>query len=197
MTTTEQPPTPTAPQPPKRHRARTFFYIVWGIIGAAILATVLAAVLSSGSNGTSGQPQTPAAAASSAPAAPSTAPAPAPVPDPQGKYTASADYVLANGIYDQNYLVAEVDLTNTGNVGEVVRVKAGWQLLGSPDITAVKTVHVPYGSTRVVRFHVPVGSISGSGSQVIDQVQSWQEAHMDRPYGDFHVKILRSYGPAH
>jgi hypothetical protein len=118
------------------------------------------------------------------------------VAQPDGKYQGSADYQLGSGVYDQNYLIANVDLTNTGNVGEVIRVKVGWQQEGFADITATKTVRLPFGASRTIHFHMPVGSIA-DGAVAIDRLQSWQTGHNDGQIGHFHVKILNTFGQVH
>ena len=116
--------------------------------------------------------------------------------DGKGSYQGSCDYLLANGIYDQNYLIGEIDLTNTGNVGIVVRTRITWPQEGTNPVTARKTAHLPYGARKVVRFKVPVGSID-QGATAIDLMQSWQERHNFADGCTYHVKVTSTYGQVH
>jgi hypothetical protein len=49
---------------------------------------------------------------------------------------------------------------------------------------------VPYGGTKVVRFHVPEGPFTGNGGTIINE----QTSHSNQQFGDFHVTITGSYG---
>lgn len=120
-----------------------------------------------------------------------------PTPNPSGTAKGSCDYTLSNNFSGtgNDHLIAEIDLTNTGNVGEVVKVTVKWPQEGYAPIRATKTVHSPYGaSDQVVRFHVPVPE---SGN-VINLLQSWEERH-NLPNNDCKYKtvIESTYGPAH
>lgn len=128
----------------------------------------------------------PAAAATTAPPPPT----PAPAPSPNGSYTGSCDYTLTSSLYGNDHLIGEVDLHNTGNIGTVVRVKITWPQEGYSPIAARKTVRTRAGATVAVRFHVPV---SNTGN-VIDQLQSWQLSHNDRPGCHYSATILRTFG---
>ena len=139
--------------------------------------------------------RTQAAASTTAPAAAATsaAPTPAPVPSPNGTFQGSCDYTLTNNIYGNDHLIGEVDLTNTGNIGTVVRVRITWPQEGYAPITARKTVRTKPGTTTPVRFHIPVSS---SGN-VINQLQSWQLSHNDRTGCTYDAKVVRTFGSAH
>ena len=199
MTTINEPPVvqQPPPQPPKRRRFRSKGWVITGSIAGGVL--ILAGVGLAASGGTTPTTNTNPAPAASAPASPSQ-PSPPPVPLANASVHGSgnADYVIPSGIYDPVLLTGEVDLTNTGNVGEVVRVRMHWERTGFPDITQTRTVRVPWGtSVKVVQFNKNMGSFSGAGSNIIDEVQSYQEAHPDQAYGDFTLKILRTFGPVH
>ena len=157
---------------------------------AAIIGVSVAAA---GSNPTTASaPKTtttqPAAPASTPPAEPA-------APDPKGTYTGSGDYILSPTLYGNSYLVGEVDMTNTGNIGLIVRVKFTWPQEGSPPIAAYKTIRVPYGQTRVARFHVSAGNVSNS--TVIDQLQAWQTGHNYQDGYTWTAKITGTFGEAH
>lgn len=133
---------------------------------------------------------TPGSSASSASPA-----APAPAPSPNGTYTGSGDYTLSPTLYGDNYLIGEVDVTNTGNVGIIARVKFTWPQEGYPPIVAHKTVRIRYGATKVVRFHVNVGNVSNSN--VIDLLQSWQSGHGYANGYHWTATIIGTYGATH
>ena len=157
--------------------------IVVGIIGAAMGAGKPAGV-----NASTTTPPAPAA----------TTPPPAAVPaapNPKGTYSGSCDYTLASGVYSNDHLVGEVDLTNTGNIGTVTKVRITWPQEGYAPITARKTVRLPAGQTIPVRFHVSAGSIGG-GSNVIDLLQSYQSSHNGTGC-TYHAAIISTYGSAH
>lgn len=89
-------------------------------------------------------------------------------------------------------------MNNTGNVGIQIRVKIEWPQEGFPPITRTKTREVPYGNHDYpVRFHVSAGSID-SGSNVIDNLQSWETGHND-PANDctYHETIVNYFGTPH
>ncbi len=110
----------------------------------------------------------------------------------------NADYLIPSGIYDPVLLTGEVDLTNTGNTGAIVRVRMHWERTGFPDITQTRTVRVPWGTgTKVVQFNKNMGSFSGAGGNIIDEIQSYQDAHQDKPYGNFTLKIVDTFGAVH
>jgi hypothetical protein len=186
---------PGAPTPPPRktHHLRTAIIAIAATLIAGIVALIAIGTATSGSTNGATVSAAPTATSPAAPAAATTQPAPTPSPD--GKFDWSGDYLLANGIYDPNYLIGEVDLHNTGNVGEIVRVKFSWPQEATPPITRSKTVHLPYGASKVIRFKVPVGSYD-QGAQAIDLLQSWQEHHNGEGYKAT-VTLLHTYGPAH
>jgi hypothetical protein len=83
--------------------------------------------------------------------------------------------VLSPSLYGNDYLVGEVTLHNTGNIGTVVRVRFTWPQEGMAPIVAHKMVRVPFGQSKTVRF--PCQRRHVSNSNVIDLLQSWQEHH--------------------
>jgi hypothetical protein len=156
-------------------------------IGIVLVALLGAACASQGSvteNRATGN----TLAAPNPPPTPSTAPAPAPSPD--GTYSGSCDYTLSNAIYGNDHLTGEVDLKNTGNIGTVNRVRISWPQEGYAPIVAHKTVRVPAGGSKVVRFHVPVASMGN----VITNLQSWQERHNFRDGCHYRTTIIDTFG---
>jgi hypothetical protein len=124
---------------------------------------------------------------------PTPSPAP-PAPNAKASYTlVAADYSIPSGIYQPVYLTGEIDVSNTGNVGIRVRCKLGWQELGSPDATMTITHKVPIGAQKRFIYKLNVGSFSGNGQTVINNIQSWQNGNSGQ-FGHDHCTILSTYG---
>lgn len=89
-------------------------------------------------------------------------PAPAPTPDPKGDITtgggfgAGCDVDLSSSLYGPNFLTAQVNAHNTGNIGIINRIRVSWPLQGFAPIVAFKTVRIRPGHTRQVEFNVQV-----------------------------------------
>jgi hypothetical protein len=154
--------------------------IVVGIIGAAVGTGKTVGVNASTTQAAAPVATTPPA------------PAPAAAPNPQGNYTGSCDYTLSSSLYGDDHLIGEVDLTNTGNIGTITRVRITWPQEGYAPITARKTAHVPAGQTIPVRFHIAVSS----QGNVINQLQSYQLSHNGTGC-TYHATITSTYGSVH
>jgi hypothetical protein len=184
------------PQPPQRrswvsrHKVLTVFGgLAGGVVALLILGIALAAI------GTGNQqPQANSLAASSAPAAPSSAPAPAPAPtaSPNGTVSGSCDVSLSDNFQSgQDYLTADIDVQNTGNVGEVIKVTVGWPQQGFNDIKKSKTVHVPFGATKTVHLNYP------ASTQQISNFQDVQLASSSNDVCHYRGDLVSTYGPVH
>ena len=68
----------------------------------------------------------------------------------------------------QDYLTARIDVANTGNVGESVKITAIWPQAGQAAITADNWVRLPYGAHRAVMFRIPAAPY---------QVEAFQASH--------------------
>ena len=114
-------------------------------------------------------------------------------PKPAGTASGSCNYTLSSTLSGPNYLIGEVDLSNTGNVGSVVRVRIGWPQEGSVDITKIKTVHLPYGA-----HNWPVHFKVLADDSVITNLQDWEEGH-GLPQNDcsYHTAIINTFGQTH
>jgi hypothetical protein len=184
----------TPPPQPAPRKAWIRRHPVWTTIIVLFAIGAIGSTLGGGGNGNPSHAATPASAggynpptppagptpASSAPATP--AAAPAPEPSPSGTADTSCDDDLGgSSIYDPVYLTGEVDVTNTGNIGIIVRVRMAWHQEAYPDVTVpAKTVRVKVGRTRPVRFRFYVGTFAGSTS-ALDLWQSWQDSHDGQP----------------
>ena len=193
---------PTPPYPPpydpprsarhvKTHRLRRVVLWTLGIIVAlAVALTIIGSLVPAQDTATATPAATPHHAASPAytPAAPSS-PAPA-APSPEAKGSGSFDYSLSDSLYGQDYVTAEVTVTNTGNVGEWVTIHAHWHQFAMAPITATRTVRLPVGTARDVRIKVPV-----STSQ-IDNLQTWEEHNNYGQDGGYRLTIPGTFGQA-
>lgn len=109
-------------------------------------------------------------------------------PDPNVRYDRSCDYLLGD-ISGAGYrFIARATLHNTGNVGVRVFVGASWVQVGSADVKRARTVRVPWHSSRVVNFTVPV-----SQGQ-IDQLQAGLDAG---PVCKVKALIADTFGAVH
>ncbi len=117
---------------------------------------------------------------------------PAPVPDPKGKVSGNCDMLLNSNFTSSvtGWLVADVEIRNSGNVGYVANAKAVWKQAGSAPIVKVKPVTVPYGRTKTAHFKVPIDQ---------NQVSAYQSApgYFDNRACSFTATIMRTVGPAH
>lgn len=186
MTYTPPPqwPAPPAQPPKKRHWLRNSSIIAGLLLLAGIFAAVAAG---SGSDGTS-TPRARAVPATSAAPSANAAAAPAASADPKGKaLLVAANYELGNSGMGPYTVVAEVDLTNTGNIGTVDRVTAKWPQLGLPPLRMTKTVHVAAGHSKAVRFSMPVSQ---------GQISALQDYQTSSPGDGYAYKatIISTYG---
>jgi hypothetical protein len=158
------------------------------VIVVITLIVIIAACASTGGDAK----QSVATAQSTSEQAPTTATeAEAVTPDPNGTDESTCDILLGTGLYDPNYVVADDEIKNTGNVGIVLRVVATWKQAGSGPIRMKKKVRVPYQGQKAVHF-------KRKASQ--EQISAFQSAPgYFSETGACSVKstILDSYGAAH
>jgi hypothetical protein len=176
---------------PRRHKILTAL----GVTAALITVTGVAGALAGGAGGHPVQAAQSQPSAATAPATPTAAAAaaPAPAPSPHGTYQGSCDYTLTSSLYGNDHLVGEIDLTNTGNTGVIVKTRITWPQEGALPVTARKTVRLPFGASKPVRFSVPVSNTSS----VIDLLQSWQERHGLRDGCTYHAAFTNTFGAVH
>jgi hypothetical protein len=176
----QPPPAPasTPPQPPGRRAPawKVLAFGRWGFLTIGLVVGILLGIAGSSQEEPSpgpvavGEGEADPAEPTESPAAPTpspTPPSPSPtppavvLPDPAVDFSFACDYVL--GDFTENprtgyRFIASAELTNTGNVGAVVKVVASWKQLGTDAVKAEKTVRIPYEGTMTVDFTKPVGS---------------------------------------
>lgn len=181
-----------APRP--RHKGRLLLACGGSGLAGLLVGLVIGLAVGGTTTGTTAGHASPAASAAPA-AAPSSAPAPAPspVPSPDATGTGSCDVSLSSSINGPNYLVSEVDVTNTGNVGAVIRVKVSWPQVGFAPIVKHKTVRVPFGQAAHVNLSVNANNYS---SDIIGNFQNYQLSHNGDPCS-YSLTIESTFGQAH
>jgi len=86
----------------------------------------------------------------------------------------------------QDYLTARIEVANTGNVGEAVKITAIWPQAGQAAITKDRWVRLSYGAHRTVTFRIPVAPY---------QVEAFQASH--GPGTSATAVIKKTFGEAH
>jgi hypothetical protein len=167
------------------------------IVTAALIAAAALAAAGCGSAARPAIAATPAAATpgpadtGSANCNSSGCPGDAPTPNPDGTYSGSCDVSLSDALYGQNYLTADVNLHNTGNVGTITRVRISWGQQGFAPITETRTVRVRDGASRTVHFHY-------AASQ--EQISRFQDVQLADSNGDgchYRATNTGTFGAAH
>jgi hypothetical protein len=136
---------PTGPPAPHkswvlRHKVASVLLSLGALVVILIVVGIIGAVAGRGKTADVHVNSTPPAAAPVV----TTPPAPAAAPNPQGNYNGSCDYTLGNSpATGTATLVGEVDLTNNGNIGTIVKVRMTWPQEGYPPITVRKTIPAP------------------------------------------------------
>lgn len=95
-------------------------------------------------------------------------------PDPQLQFANNCDYYLLDDDLDGYSFVASGTLTNTGNIGIIVRFKAEWKLLGSDPVTTAKTVRIKPGRDKDVQVSLP-----GTGEEIDAHQRADRECETD------------------
>jgi maltose-binding protein MalE len=126
------------------------------VVTFALLAVFASACASTA--GTTHQAKTSAAAQTSSTTTAAASTTSVAVPDPQGRVGGSCDLLL-NSDFGSNvsgWLVATVQVHNTGNIGIKTRAKAVWQQAGSAPIVKVKPLRVKVGRQKAAHFKIPI-----------------------------------------
>src|SRR6266542_3442979 len=196
------PPPDATPPPPRGGAPADFFRERWCflVIGLVVGGLIGAGIGAAGSG--KGSPAGPAVVAVSAPVSvpPGVTPEPtspspffSPIaePSPDASYSKSCDYLL--GDFSEHTatgfrFVAGAEITNDGNVGLVVDVKATFKQLGSNPIVLKKTARVGYNQTKQVGFTKEVGQ---------DEIDLIQAAQDQGDICDVVVTVTGTFGTVH
>lgn len=165
------------------------------IIGGAIALFVVGIVIGVGLGGSKPAPLTvtpPASRAAAVVAAPaSTSAAPVPTASPDGTYQGACDYTLGdNPAGDPGTAVAtgDIDTTNTGNIGETIKLTLTWPQQGFSPLSVTKTVKLAAGQESDVQFNHPLTSTE------VDNLQSWQLGHAGDSGCTYNGTIVSTFG---
>ena len=114
-------------------------------------------------------------------------------PKPDGKVGGSCDMLLNSNFSSAvtGWLVASVQVRNTGNIGIKVNAKAAWQQAGSASIVRVEPLRVRVGGRKSAHFRIPISQ---------NQVSAFQSApgyeNGNTPCG-IDATITGTFGKAH
>jgi hypothetical protein len=109
---------------------------------------------------------------------------------PDAEFTSSCDMLMPDDVLSGNYsLVGSAKVRNTGNVGIVVKVSARWDQVASDDIRDSKSVRVPRGKSRSVKFRVPATQ---------SQISEFQESpdYFNNGACKINVRVTDTFGKA-
>lgn len=89
-------------------------------------------------------------------------------PAPDASYKSNCEYLLGDFTTGpQGYrFVADAQVTNTGNIGVIVELRASWRQAGGASIKMTRRLKVPVDATR------EVGVVKRTTQDGIDQIQS-------------------------
>ena len=166
----------------------------WAAIGAVALVVIVVGISLAVGGGSKAKPVTRAASPATTTASPSTSSpeVAAASPQPDGTFQGACDYTLGDspstGTADA---IGDIDATNTGNVGIVVKLTITWPQEGYSPIKQVKTVRIGYGGEKDVQFHRPL-----TGTE-LDRLQSYQLGHGGSGDGcTYHGEMTGTFGAA-
>src|SRR6266516_5595341 len=136
-------PTPAPePQPaprkswPRRHPVWT---IIGSLAGLSIIIGIAAALAAPAPSGTQAATPTTSVPDYSG-ASPGTLPPAPPAANPKASGSGSCDVSLSDALYGQDYLTADVDVDNAGNIAQVVEVTVRWPQQGFAPIVRHRQV---------------------------------------------------------
>ncbi len=135
-------------------------------------------------------PSSPPVAASSQAAATSAPPAPTPVtPSPNGTYQGACNYTLGNNpVGGTAVATGDVQVSNTGNIGTIVKVKITWPQQGYAPLAMTKKIRLAAGASQDVQFHMPLTN------DQINNLQNWQTGHNYQDGCTYKSTIMSTFG---
>jgi hypothetical protein len=179
---------------PRRHKIITTLGALGALIVIVTVASALAGSPASTPNTTSAASPSASPSAATPVATTAPAPAPAPVPSPNAKGRGSCDVSLSSSIDGTSYLVSVVDITNTGNIGQMIRVRVAWPQVGFAPIVQHKLIRVPFGKTVHANLHV---AADPNGADIIGNFQTYQLSHLNGDPCDYTLTEVSTFGAAH
>jgi hypothetical protein len=121
---------------------------------------------------------------------------PAPVvPSPNATGSGQCDTSLSPSLNGPNYLVASVQVTNTGNIGEVTRVKVAWPQEGFPSIVRHTDVRLNEGASTTVNLRV--SSADYPSQDIIGNFQNVQLNDAGNDPCNYSLGVQSTFGTAH
>lgn len=112
-------------------------------------------------------------------------------PSPNGTYQGSCAYTLGNNPAGGTAVATgDVQVTNTGNIGTVVRVKITWPQQGYAPLAMTKRIRLAAGGSQDVQFHRPLTY------DQISNLQNWQTGHNYQDGCTYKATIMSTFGQA-
>lgn len=110
-------------------------------------------------------------------------------PSPNGTYQGACDYTLGdNPVGGTAVATGDVSVTNTGNIGTLVRVKITWPQQGYPSLAMTKKIRLNAGANQDVQFHMPLTY------DQISNLQNWQTGHNYQDGCTYKATIMHTFG---
>ena len=108
---------------------------------------------------------------------------------PNGTYQGACDYTLGNNpVGGTAVATGDVQVTNTGNIGTIVRVKITWPQQGYPSLAMTRKIRLTAGASQDVQFHMPLTN------DQISNLQNWQTGHNYQDGCTYKATIMRTFG---
>lgn len=112
-------------------------------------------------------------------------------PSTSGTYEGACAYTLGdNPSGGTAVATGDIDVTNTGNIGEVIKLKITWPQQGYSPLADTKTVRLAKGQEQDVQFNHPL-----TGGQ-LDNLQNWQTGHGFKDGCTYNGTIVSTFGAA-
>jgi hypothetical protein len=177
------------PPPAQRRKRPRGGRVIAEIVGGVVLLFLGVAIGSADKKTPSSPPavapsQPAQAAATSAPPAPSSV-----TPSPNGTYQGACDYTLGNNPAGGTAVATgDVQVTNTGNIGTVDRVKITWPQQGFAPLAMTKRIRLAAGASQDVQFHMPLTY------DQISNLQNWQTGHNYQDGCTYKATMISTFG---
>ncbi|HVT97918.1 MAG TPA: hypothetical protein VHE33_10440 [Acidobacteriaceae bacterium] len=112
-------------------------------------------------------------------------------PSTSGTYEGACAYTLGdNPAGGTAVATGDIDVTNTGNIGEVIKLKISWPQQGFSPLTRTSTVRLAKGQEQDVQFNHPLTS------DQLDNLQNWQTSHGFKSGCTYNGTIVSTFGTA-
>jgi hypothetical protein len=113
------------------------------------------------------------------------------VPSPDGTFQGSCNYDLGSDPAGGTATATgDIDATNTGNIGIVVRLTITWPQEGFSPLKMTRTIRLPKGGEQDVQFHRPLSY------DQISRLQDYQTGHGFKDGCTYKGEMTSTFGQA-